>query len=92
VPARRLPIALAPGVIASLVGITKLLRLSSATSELGARAADNPFVAKMAQAMAATLSPGIGLILVAAAGIGAAALGFALRPKIAAFPGTSPTA
>jgi hypothetical protein len=87
-PAKRLPIALAPGVIASLVGIVKLARLSSAAGDIGAGAGDNPLAAKLAEAMAATISPGIGLILVAGAGIVAAGLGFALRRKEAALLAT----
>jgi hypothetical protein len=77
----RLALAVAPGLISSAIGIIKLAQVSSATDDMAARTSNNPFAAKLATAMAATVSPGIGLVIVAAAGIVAAALALALRPK-----------
>jgi hypothetical protein len=77
----RLALAVAPGLIASAIGIVKLVQLGSTTDAITARAGDNPIAARLASAMVATVSPGVGLILVAGAGIVAAVLALILGSK-----------
>ena len=74
--------AAVPPVLASLIGVGKIVDLNSRLSNMRAGAADNPFGAAMANMAAATIQTRFGLYLLVLAGLACAAAVFLLRgPK-----------